>query len=302
MKTVLGVERADKVLDFCVDLTQDEFEQYLRANVALNGFFNDAQLFGIAILNYQEYYDALHTHLQAFILRQREHFDSRHSHLDINRCLLNWLASVRTFLDHAESRIKGRYGSESQNWRNLKESCSNEYDNNFSYRFLYKVRNYAQHCGFPIHEIKFSSAASESDPEEPIHTLGVICIRDRLLSEFDGWGRQLKEEISGLPSIIDINPHVDAMMRSLESINSNHAREEFSMLRESALFITSLFQQVPPGRGEPGMFEIKVIEDETGKVTGISQMVAHGTPTGLVNAVLSGRIEDVMGQIIVETI
>ena len=64
--------------------------------------------------------------------------------------LANYLASIRFFLDFTETRVKRRFGKTSQQAQSFKRACSSAFDNTFAYRFLYKLRNYAQHCGLPV--------------------------------------------------------------------------------------------------------------------------------------------------------
>lgn len=173
------------------------------------------------------------------------------------------------------------------------------YDGNVSYRFLYKLRNYAQHCGVPIHGIQFHSVPDKAGPNKPVHSMEVSCSRNRLLSEYDGWGAQLKTEISQMAPNIEINPHVDSLMRSLEAINMDQMRVDFGFLRESATYIQELLNRVPPGEGDPGVFEIEIALGGTGAVSSIQHITEHPAPIALVNAAASGKIEDVLRDFVV---
>jgi len=71
-------------------------------------------------------------------------------HTSLNRRLSNLLSSIRLFLDHSEFAFKRKYGKKSEEVEAFKKYASEKYDSSFSYRFVYKLRNYVQHCGIPI--------------------------------------------------------------------------------------------------------------------------------------------------------
>lgn len=107
-------------------------------------------------------------------------------HLDFNRMFLNYLSSFRTFVDHNETSIKRKYGTDSHEAREFKKITNNIYDKYFSYRFLCKLRNYSQHCGLPIEDIEVS-ATMQAD--NSFKGEGKIEFSTKeLLANYDGWG------------------------------------------------------------------------------------------------------------------
>jgi len=313
MRPVLGISRTQKIsddsiphhhhyLDFQVDLSQEEYGRYLQARDALQDFVSDAQLFMVSIWNYQEYYDILNAYLDAYIRKDWDYFDKRPMYLNINRAALNLLSSVRTYLDHTETSLKRRHGETAQIFLSFDRACSHAYDTYFSYRFLYKLRDYAQHCGFPINNITLGARSIENDPNKPQYSLLVGTVRDVLLANFN-W-KKLTEELSRQPDTIDINKHIDTMMKCLEEINSGVTKDEFSTLRGSAAYIKSLLQRISytgETDGEPIVFELEVTEDDTGKVTSLSHFQGHRVPVEIVDAVARGSLEGITRQVVVET-
>ena len=51
------------------------------------------------------------------------------------------MSSFRAFLDHWETQIKRNFGIESDEINVFKKATGKEFDNNFSYRFTYDLRN-----------------------------------------------------------------------------------------------------------------------------------------------------------------
>jgi len=76
-----------------------------------------------------------------------------HIKIEINRILLNYLSSFRMLIDHSERLIKKRFGKDSKDFLKFKKTLKNIYDNHFEYRFIYKLRNFCQHCGIPVTDL-----------------------------------------------------------------------------------------------------------------------------------------------------
>src|SRR5437763_8220967 len=81
--------------------------------------------------------------------RRSQYFDPRNAVENLSFEVLNWLTATRLFLDHHLAKFADDYGKDSEQRKQLQAAISNEYDNCMAYRFLYKLRDYAQHCGFP---------------------------------------------------------------------------------------------------------------------------------------------------------
>ncbi len=78
------------------------------------------------------------------------------AYIEFNRCLINFISSFKSFVEHCENRIKNIFGSTSEEVLEFKSYLSNLFDNNFSYRFFIKLRDYAIHVGYPIENVSFS--------------------------------------------------------------------------------------------------------------------------------------------------
>ena len=50
---------------------------------------------------------------------------------------------------HQAEPLNRRYSADSPEFARFKEATHEEHDSNFSYRFMYKLRNFAQHSAFP---------------------------------------------------------------------------------------------------------------------------------------------------------
>jgi hypothetical protein len=146
----LGVvlfEGNSKVLPLIIRPLEDfEYQQFVTARSKLFEFSRRQDLFRLVYANYLEYKNALNEYFNIHCKKfgiDVSYFED--TIFNINRLVLNFLSAIRTFLDHAETYIKRTYGKESDQlkiFNNFRRSC---YDTYFSYRFLYKLRNYSQH-------------------------------------------------------------------------------------------------------------------------------------------------------------
>jgi len=132
---------------------------------------------------------------------------------DVNRYAMNYLFSIRTFLDHWETRIKRKYRSNQQYLDLFKKVTSQEYDNHMAYRIVYRLRNYVQHCEMPISNV--IERFNDNNEKEII-----VCVnRDRLLSNFKEWKPEEVEYLKVLEQNIEILPLFEEMNACLFRIH-----------------------------------------------------------------------------------
>jgi len=221
--------------------------------------------FRLVEANYTEYKTVLNEYSKIYC----ENANMAESYLEemvfnLNRLMINFLSAVRTFLDHTETNLKRTYGKESENLKTFKKNCSSCYDNYFSYRFLYKLRNYSQHVGMPITGIDAASDLIYINPLAVDYMLRITTLKSDLL-KYEEWGRyiiydkcnnskkiEIKDEISRLPDQVDINPYIDELMDCIEKINNTlFGREEFIELLQHTAFLDKLVKEASVREGAP---------------------------------------------------
>lgn len=154
------------------------------------------------LVEYVSYnYDCLKDHIESNLIEFSEdqnnlgNYDiDRLSH-GVNILLLNFMMSVRTFLDHMETHVKRTYGKISCETDLLKNLTSTEFDSKFSYRFMYKLRNYVQHCGMPPINYTKTKVLKGDNPRASIVA---EFDRNALLFGFDSWGAKVKPDLEAL--------------------------------------------------------------------------------------------------------
>ena len=120
-------------------ISQEEFEKYSKYITRITKVSNDEKLFKIIELNYADFKVKLNKHISKYNENPKaDFFEFEHVFIDINRLILNFLSATRSFLDHTETRLKREFGKKSDEISLFQNLTSQAYDNNFSYRFLYK--------------------------------------------------------------------------------------------------------------------------------------------------------------------
>jgi hypothetical protein len=232
-----------------------EYEEYTNAVSCLNQFSSDQQLYVITLLNYDDFFEALKNYDESYAKDPRiiNYLMLEKMALNVNRLIINYLSSSRTFLDHTEFKLKRVYGEQSQRYIIFKAATALEYDTNFSYRFFYKLRNYTQHCGMPLGGIKFNSKEEPEFSGNIINTLSIYFAKDRLL-EFNKWGTPVEDEINKLPNEFDILPHFKDFRKSLDKLNLVLIESNIADLVQSAQRIQQLLNEAKTQQGTPIIF------------------------------------------------
>lgn len=156
-------------------------------------FLTISNLYKITELNLKEIFQSI-IDLEKKLIGEKIFIliESDSEKLNINRFLLNYLFSFRTYVDHLETFINREFGKDSKEMNEWVILKSKIYKDNFAYRFIYKLRNYAQHCGMPIDIFEFSPTITNNNYSVKI-SIGFD--PSNLLKKFDSWGNPLKSEL-----------------------------------------------------------------------------------------------------------
>jgi hypothetical protein len=172
--------------------------------------------------------------------------------LDSNRHLLSYLASVRTYLDHTERRLKREYGH-SGPFAKFKQARSAAYDQSFAYRFLDQLRNYGQHCGLPIGHVELHSTIDVADGQRRRRAAFGFDPRDLLARGGDTWKKNVRTELSAMTGVLEVDPILEEMASQLAVIEAATLDAERPHLLEAAKPITEVFGEIVKVGGVPAV-------------------------------------------------
>jgi hypothetical protein len=157
----------------------------------------------------------------------------REGSIDVNRHFLNFLAAVRQLLDHTETRLKRDYAETPEVFEVFRKRTVAAFDSVFAYRFLYKLRNFSQHCGAPVGVVDFESKVIDSTGMT-MHTLHLLFDAEQLLRNGgDVWG-PVRADLRKLGSRFPVDPLPREFMTELEAIWESVRQVERPHLEASA--------------------------------------------------------------------
>jgi len=207
-----------------------------KAMVYINDFGSCCNLYEICERNYTaivSFYNQLRTNY----LQNRNRADEfiRDVVLEMDRLLLNYLASFKTFIDHLNTRYS-RPPLERYSYRtDLEIICSNCYDTNFYYRFFSELRNYVQHCDLPVGYVDIKEDSGHID-------ISICFDRDLLLSRFRKW-KSVKKDLLIQPEHFEIMPSLKELRSQIQLINDIVISWEVFIVRDSYVRLCNLINE-----------------------------------------------------------
>jgi len=232
-------------------LTPDELKRIGDSLRLVKEYKINNQLFEILTQNYSELFNDLKQFLETYKKGLLTQSNLDFVHLNLNRHILNFLTSFRTYLDHVETNLKRNCGPESSEFQAFKQACANQFDSNFSYRFVYKLRNYVQHCGLPLGSFKASLIDDVENIEDENFTFRInkpeqqealsICFKKSdLIEKFGGWGGLVLPDLEKQPDEIEITEHINSVIKSVQKINEVVRSYDRMRANEAAHYLRTL--------------------------------------------------------------
>lgn len=186
-----GVEGQHE-LEHLRDVSSDELASIGEADRAMHRFRKAVSVFQMVEMNYR----ALERHhAWAFGLTAGKpnagYAELATLAFEVNRRLLNYLASCRLFIDfmRREQKSIGKDGFDL-----FVQATSEAYDNSFAYRLLDQLRNHVQHRGLPAGHVTHQSKADGQG--NTVVTGDIYFARDELLEDAD-IKASVREELRG---------------------------------------------------------------------------------------------------------
>ncbi|SFH69768.1 hypothetical protein [Klebsiella quasipneumoniae] len=199
-------------------LSNEEIEVYDTQKNIFMEFVNDFALVEYVRLNYESLMELLHETILK-VAKEPSFIGSypfKNFPFLLNTRILNYMMSVKTLLDHMETSINRRFGEDSTEFVYFKALTANEFDSKFSYRFMYKLRNFVQHCGMPPLSYTISKSLDETSSTLSIELI-VYFMRDELIRGFSKWGPQVKADLTQMDESFSIMPifneHINAIFK-----------------------------------------------------------------------------------------
>ncbi|MFJ4440006.1 hypothetical protein [Streptomyces sp. NPDC088923] len=168
------------------------------------------------------------------------------------------LSALRAYDDRTSHALSRRFGKNSHEVLNFKESLSSEYDNEFAYRFMYKLRNYSQHCGVP--ELSGGVRGYLSEGGEIHKDVSITFDSLKLVDRYDGWGKKVRQELLEIDGEFDAIETVNRMMLSCSRTYGKLLIARNHELADAAEYILSLDASPEGTEYVPALFGLRPTE------------------------------------------
>lgn len=223
------------------EISKQELMEFKKLNNYLREFDNSQGMLPLVQSNSLEL-DKYISHLQSINheipVLHRKHVEIND---EINRLLLNFLNSARLYLDHTETRLKRTYGKQSEQVKRFKLATSSAYDGLFIYRFFYKLRNYAQHCGTAIKVTSTFSSSSNIPGKVDTHRIKVEFDPQELLENYKEWG-PVKKDLEKEKKPLNLKGFAPEVLNELKLIDSYVYLGEHPELYKAGNWIVDLLE------------------------------------------------------------
>lgn len=229
-------------------LAPDELKFISEAREVLTAFNNHPALVSIVSLNVADFRQYLQQ--VAGEHRQPSFVALPQIILNANRLVLNVLTALRTFRDHSRTIAYRRYGRRSQfvaDWQALIATKEKQF---FSYRFLYDLRNYVQHCGMPVGQVSFTSRQNETT--HLVERAAQFDFdRDALLHDYNDWAGDVRAGLDGLPKHFAILPFLEDVLECVAQMAIGTMALELPQVRAAVVTLRGFIAEVSQTGARP---------------------------------------------------
>ena len=219
------------------ELSLEEFEQFNESVNALSDFNRTYSLFEICEENYQALEDY---YLELCSLTGGNQQTCHLMIIKWNTLTLNYLSSFRMFIDHHAKTLERSSDPANNFYNKFKKRTAYHYDSYFSYRFLWNLRNYFQHCGLPACSWVFSEITE--GPKKGQAKVEIAYNRNGLLQGFD-W-KKLTPEIENQLNNIEVIPLMRELYSSIIDITKFITNLQKINLQEPLNILSGLISEV----------------------------------------------------------
>jgi hypothetical protein len=150
----------------------------------------------------------------------------------------NFLSSASAFLAQTDTQLRCVHGTDSPELNMWNEKRKNLHASYFSYRFLYELRNFAQHRSLPLSNFNISGERSSKDAPMVFKT-GASILRDGLLGDGYDW-KKLRVEIQQQPPEFELLPLTTEYLHSLRQLCLEAVKLQDVRLAECARYFDAV--------------------------------------------------------------
>jgi hypothetical protein len=213
-----------------IEISSSEFEQIRNARSILSNALAIEEKYELLLSNYLELEKELLNISCEFMVKgdlsYTNFFDIQ---LTFNRRIVNLLTSTKLYIDQIKQHIKLCL-TDKNSADKILALFSTEYNSHFEYRFMEALRNYVQHKGLAIHNIRFGSEElSTGDTQEDEYKITVSALKSKINSD-----AVFKKSVSNeMPDKVDLIYSTRVYVESISKIHYQ-IRQQITNICESS--------------------------------------------------------------------
>lgn len=165
-----------------------------------------------------------------------------------SQTVTNFLSSTSAFLDQTEKRLLRVHGKDSPELTSWHETRCHLHATCFSYRFLYQLRNFAQHRSVPF--LSFDIAGERtSENVSMVFKIEILISRDELFNDGFDWSKKLRVEIQQQPPMFDLVPLTTEYLHCLRQLCLEAVKFQNARLAECVHYFDAVCRilKIPEG-------------------------------------------------------
>jgi hypothetical protein len=148
--------------------------------------------------------------------RKKINFDyKRKAFVDINRALINYISSFKSFVEHISNELTKYYTKDSDQYKEFTTLTRELYDNNFCYKLLIRLRDFAVHSNYPIQAVHF---VREHDGLRGYNYIVNVQFRKSFFLKNKALKQKIGKELNGYDELFDVIPFVNDLMPLINNL------------------------------------------------------------------------------------
>lgn len=229
-------------VDLGDELTPEQHQTFLDAIKEIHDLEASRRLFEIVFLNKNDFVDTFNRDVKELISSSWTLAGDRKKyykhHLNFNRLFLNYLSSIRTFIDHNKAHINRKFGSGSSEANEFEKITNYYFDKFFSYRFFDQLRNYAQHSGLPLQSFNLSTQRTQDGGY--LASSEITFDPRELLKTYSKWSAIVKADLEKKEDPFPLAPLLEEMtnvlfgfMQAVDGINAKNVCKAAKFIKDN---------------------------------------------------------------------
>ncbi|MGE5355095.1 MAG: hypothetical protein ACM3PT_02570 [Deltaproteobacteria bacterium] len=195
-----------------LEINSDEYKKLIELNELLHEYLLIQRKVKEVELNFNDYFETVMSYERKLSTCELKDSESLRllAFIDINRCLTNFLTSFNSLIYDFLNKymIPHLFGKNSMKSIEFNKKTNDWFDNNFYYKFLICLRDYAIHRNLPIHIVNFDIQFDEmKNPQIEIKIS--ICFRKSTLLKNSAFKKKIKRELDMYAEEFPVYPFLE---------------------------------------------------------------------------------------------